>query len=263
LTQVSLPLNTVSWGLLVASSVALTGEAEKGQLPIFPGVDKVVDLVGKLCRRPRFDDDPAAGRWSRRTRRGLPMVCPSSPAQYAGLLGGLAARLSEAQPSRAPHCRVLPGGFLGLAERLTGGADGWRQENATQVARLLTNSFLEDLRRAWHWPWRPGGPRRMTYAVMQLDDIAAGNGGFGLLRLTNHVRSEVGLFDPLLVITAGERVPHDTDTQADQEYGENPNRAHMTVVDLQALTPPLPVPGRSGSRLTGRCHRHWESRCTW
>jgi hypothetical protein len=72
----------------------------------------------------------------------------------------------------------VPGGFLGFAERLTAGAGGWRQEDPDQVARLLTNAFLEDLRRAWRFPWRFAGPRRMTYAVLLLDDVAADNGGF-------------------------------------------------------------------------------------
>lgn len=104
------------------------------------------------------------------------------------------------QPNVAPK---VPGGFLGFAERLTDGPDGWRQEDPDQVARLLTNAFLEDLRRAWRYPWRVRGPRRMTYAVLLLDDVTEDNGGFTLLRLVNDVRNETGRFDPLLLVSAG------------------------------------------------------------
>jgi hypothetical protein len=111
---------------------------------------------------------------------------------------------------RQPHVTPeVPGGFLGFAERLTAGRDGWRQEDAAQVARLLTNAFLEDLRRAWRSPWRMGGPRRMAYVALLLDNVTADNGGYALLQLINDVRNEIGRFDPLLLISAGEQVPPD------------------------------------------------------
>ncbi len=333
------------------SSVALIGEGKSRRLPIFPGVDKVVELVDKLCRRPRFGDDPSdstLGWRGRRAQRGLPMICLVRPAQHAELLGGLAWRLTEANPRRVPHCQLrlhgdvsavgevqlireilahaaqalgssrnatggrirfrrfglldwlmsleldepdgarrstrlraglrerditqrfddaitsvdqavpvsgwlqwakrlirlippllfllrvtgrapligrqyrwflrqphltpeVPGGFLGFAERLTGDPDGWRQENAVQMTRLLTNAFLEDLRQAWRMPWRLGGPRRTTYTVLLLEDLTADNAGAALLRVINDVRNEVGLFDPLLVIAAGEHTPPDSE----------------------------------------------------
>ncbi|WP_236796123.1 hypothetical protein [Amycolatopsis sp. GM8] len=129
---------------------------------------------------------------------------------------------------RQPHLTPeVPGGFPGFAERLTGGADGWRQENAVQLTRLLTNAFLEDLRRAWRMPWRAGGPRRMTYAALLLDDVTADNGGATLLRLINHVRNEVGLFDPLLVVAAGEQAPLEG-TRREIFCAENADRAYAS-----------------------------------
>lgn len=38
--------------MLVSSSVELVGDHEAGQLPVFDGVENVVDIVGTLCRRP-------------------------------------------------------------------------------------------------------------------------------------------------------------------------------------------------------------------
>ena len=346
--------------------VVSSEERESGELPIFRGVANVVELVERLCRRPRFGDDPGFGdaadalaRRDRRTKRGLPLVCLIRPPRTDGLLGGLARRLDTARPNRVPHCHLLlpgdapdngetteprrkssrltgddvrqvreilahaadrlgssrnahggrirfrrfglldwlmsqdltdvdrarreselrtrlrqrdivqwfhdaitsvgndipvagwwkpvvalvrlvppllfmvkvtgrvplfgpqyrwflrqphlapkvPGGFLGFAERLTDGTDGWRQEDPDQLARLLTNAFLEDLRRAWRFPWRATGPRRMTYAVLLLDDVTADNGGHTLLQLINDVRNETGRFDPLLLISAGRTPP--------------------------------------------------------
>ncbi|WP_239394857.1 hypothetical protein [Frankia sp. CiP3] len=109
---------------------------------------------------------------------------------------------------RQPHLTPeVPGGFIGFAERLTAGSDGWHQEDPEQVARLLTNAFLEDLRRAWRFSWWRGRPRRMTYTILFLDNITPENGGYALLQLINSVRNEVGHFDPLLLISAGERLP--------------------------------------------------------
>jgi hypothetical protein len=350
-------------GVLV-STVVLSGDREAGDLPAFRGVLDVVQLLDRLCRRPRFGDVAGTpGRRERRAQAGLPLVCLIRSPQQDGLVGGLVRRLAEARPSRVPHCHVVlspvgdsargsneftvddvqkvreilayaatvlgssrnarggrirfrrfglldwlmsqdlershdarrqselrarlrrrdvvqrfddaitsagrdlpalsgwlrvfatllrlappvlfavrvtgrlplagelyrwflrqphvtpevPGGFLGFAERLTAGRDGWQHEDPIQVARLLTNAFLEDLRRAWRFPWRFGGPRRMTYAVLFLDDITAGNGGYALLQLINDVRNEIGRFDPLLVIGAGRRVPPDGSELTDDE----------------------------------------------
>jgi hypothetical protein len=341
--------------VLVSSSVVLDDDREAGDLTVFRGVFDVVDLVHRLCLRPKFGDlADSADSHRRRAQRGLPLLCLIRSPRHSGLLGGLAQRLTSARPSRVPHCLVrlrteerrhrgadefsdgsvqqvreilahaakrlgssrnakggrirfrrfglldwlmsedlkdvdvprrgselrsklrerdivqrfddaitsagkqtnltgwwrflaviirmlppllfavrltgrvplvgeqyrwflrqphvtpeVPGGFLGFAERLTADPDGWRQEDPTQVARLLTNAFLEDLRRAWRFPWRVGGPRRMTYVALLLDDITADNGGYAVLQLINDVRNEVGRFDPLLLISAGEQVPPD------------------------------------------------------
>ena len=108
------------------------------------------------------------------------------------------------QPNLNPE---LPGGFVGFAERLTAGQ--WdKKENPEQVARLLTNAFLEDLRRAYRWrPWKLSRRRRTTYVVVLLDNITRANGGYALLRLINDVRNAVGRFDPLLVVSASRKVP--------------------------------------------------------
>jgi hypothetical protein len=107
------------------------------------------------------------------------------------------------QPNLAPHD---PGTFIGFAERLT--KENYPQEDREQVMRLLVNAFLEDLRRAYgRWPWRLGGARRMTYAVVLLDGITRTNGGYRLLKLINDVRNETGAFDPLLVVSGSRKVP--------------------------------------------------------
>lgn len=99
-----------------------------------------------------------------------------------------------------------PGTFLGFAERLT--EEARQGENPEQLARLLVHSFFEDVRRAYgRLPWRLQGPRRMSYCVVLMDDITRRNRGYLLLRLINDVRNETGLFDPVVVITASEKVP--------------------------------------------------------
>lgn len=110
---------------------------------------------------------------------------------------------------RQPHLSPeVPGGFLGFAERLTKGE--WIKEDPEQVARFLTNAFLEDLRRAYRWrPWQLLRVRRTTYATLLLDNITRANGGYVLLKLINDVRNETGRFDPLLVISASRKVPPD------------------------------------------------------
>jgi ABC-type branched-subunit amino acid transport system substrate-binding protein len=109
------------------------------------------------------------------------------------------------QPHLAPE---MSGSFVRFAQRLTDGQ--WQKEAPEYVCRLLVNAFLEDLRRAYRlrpWQWRR---RRMTYPVLLLDDITTTNGGFSLLRLINDVRNQIGLFDPLLVVSASLEVPPDS-----------------------------------------------------
>lgn len=105
------------------------------------------------------------------------------------------------QPHLAPE---LSGSFVRFAERLV----AWRQEAPEYVARLLVNSFLEDLRREYRLrPWQLLRRRRMTYPMLLLDNIDADNGGHLLLRLINDVRNQLGSFDPLLVIATSATVP--------------------------------------------------------
>lgn len=108
------------------------------------------------------------------------------------------------QPHLAPE---MSGNFVRFARRLVDGE--WQNEAPEYVSRLLVNAFLEDLRRAYRlrpWQWRR---RRMTYPVLLLDNITRTNGGYTLLRLVNDVRNQVGLFDPLLVVSASQDVPPD------------------------------------------------------
>jgi hypothetical protein len=108
------------------------------------------------------------------------------------------------QPHLTPEETI---GFLGFAERLT--AQERHKENPEQLARFLTNAFLEDLRRAYRWaPWR-WRRYRTTYVTVLLDNVTGANGGYAVAQLINDVRNRVGRFDPLLVITASRKVPPD------------------------------------------------------
>jgi len=118
------------------------------------------------------------------------------------------------QPHLTPEETI---GFLGFAERLT--AREWDKENPEQLARFLTNAFLEDLRRAYRWlPWR-WRRYRTTYVTVLLDNITAVNGGYAVVQLINDVRNQVGRFDPLLVITASRKAPPD----AGKRYPDRPD----------------------------------------
>ena len=109
------------------------------------------------------------------------------------------------QPHLAPE---MSGSFVRFALRLTDGE--WQKESPEFVARLLVNAFLEDLRRDYLLrPWQIWRRRRMTYPVLLLDEVSTGNGGYRLLALINDVRNQVGLFDPLLVISASQAPPPD------------------------------------------------------
>jgi len=112
-------------------------------------------------------------------------------------------------PLRQPHLSPnIPGGFLGFAERLS--KTEYEKEDPEQLALLLTNAFLEDLRQTYRWRlWQLRRQRRPTYPVVLLDDINPGNGGYTLIRLINDVRNEMGMFDPLLLITASRALPPD------------------------------------------------------
>ncbi|WP_409185305.1 ABC transporter substrate-binding protein [Amycolatopsis sp. VS8301801F10] len=111
------------------------------------------------------------------------------------------------QPHLAPE---MSGSFVRFAMRLTHGE--WQNESPQYVARLLVNSFLEDLRREYRLrPWQFWRRRRMTYPVLLLDEVGPANGGYRLLELINEVRNQVGLFDPLLVVSASQGPPPDAE----------------------------------------------------
>lgn len=100
----------------------------------------------------------------------------------------------------------LSDSFLGFAVRLT--ASCRNDENEEQVAKLLVNAFLEDLRDAYRRPlWRPSGWRRTAYPVALLGPVAEGSAGARLLTLINDIRNETGLFDPLVVLACLETAP--------------------------------------------------------
>lgn len=101
---------------------------------------------------------------------------------------------------------VAPGNdsFFELALRLT--KHQWTGEKSEQVARLLVNAFLEDLRddfRGAGWINR----YHTTFPTVLLGRISRRNGGYTLLRMVAEVRNDLRIFDPLLLITTGNRVP--------------------------------------------------------
>jgi len=116
------------------------------------------------------------------------------------------------QPHLAPE---MSGSFPRFARRLTDGE--WQKEAPEYVSRLLVNAFLEDLRRAYRLrPWQFWRRRRMTYPVLMLDGVTTGNGGYRVLELINAVRNQIGLFDPLLVLSASEAAPPDATPRKDR-----------------------------------------------
>jgi hypothetical protein len=101
---------------------------------------------------------------------------------------------------------VAPGNdtFFELGLRLS--KDEWQGEKPGQVARLLVNAFLEDLRD----DFRGAGwihAYHTTFPVVLLSGISRRNGGYTLLRMVAEVRNDTRLFDPLLLVTVGNRVP--------------------------------------------------------
>ncbi len=115
---------------------------------------------------------------------------------------------------------VAPGNdnFFELALRLT--SPQWTDEKAEQVARLLVNAFLEDLRddfRGAGWIHR----YHSTFPIVMLGRISRRNGGYTLLRMVAEVRNDLRIFDPLLLITTGNRVPPLAETpEEDQSTDE-------------------------------------------
>ncbi|MEU4742179.1 hypothetical protein AB0G02_17190 [Actinosynnema sp. NPDC023658] len=140
-------------------------------------------------------------------------------AKLRGLVPGSEYRWLLRQPYLAPHD---PGTFIGFAERLTSAlVPGQRtepREDTGQLAKLLVNAFLEDVRRAYRrsW-WRIRSARRTVYPVVLLDGIRRDNGGYAVLKVINDVRNDTGAFDPLVIISGSAKVPPDAATTAERE----------------------------------------------
>ncbi|ROP41950.1 hypothetical protein [Saccharothrix texasensis] len=193
------------------------------------------DLRGRseedLIPREAFDSAAeAAPWWARVVLKLLPSFL--FRAKLRGLVPGREYRWLLRQPYLAPHD---PGTFLGFAERLTGTlAPGRRpapHEDTGQLAKLLVNAFLEDVRQGYRrTPWRVRSARRTVYPVVLLDGIRRDNGGYALLKLINDVRNDTGAFDPLIIISGSEKVPPDA-AAADERapaWVENAGRAYET-----------------------------------
>ncbi|MGM1058634.1 hypothetical protein [Saccharothrix sp. Mg75] len=140
-------------------------------------------------------------------------------AKLRGVVPGSEYRWLLRQPYLAPHD---PGTFIGFAERLTSGLVPGRsaepREDTGQLAKLLVNAFLEDVRRAYRRSlWRIRSARRTVYPVVLLDGIRRDNGGYALLKLINDVRNDTGAFDPLVIISGSEKVPPDAENAAERE----------------------------------------------
>ncbi|MEV1115451.1 hypothetical protein AB0I91_10310 [Actinosynnema sp. NPDC049800] len=140
-------------------------------------------------------------------------------AKLRGLVPGSEYRWLLRQPYLAPHD---PGTFIGFAERLTSalvpGESAEPREDTGQLAKLLVNAFLEDVRRAYRrsW-WRIRSARRTVYPVVLLDGIRRDNGGYAVLKIINDVRNDTGAFDPLVIISGSAKVPPDAETTAERE----------------------------------------------
>ena len=140
-------------------------------------------------------------------------------AKLRGLVPGSEYRWLLRQPYLAPHD---PGTFIGFAERLTSalvpGQSAEPREDTGQLAKLLVNAFLEDVRSAYRrsW-WRIRSARRTVYPVVLLDGIRRDNGGYALLKIINDVRNDTGAFDPLVIISGSAKVPPDAETTAERE----------------------------------------------
>ncbi|MEU4443230.1 hypothetical protein AB0K14_13315 [Actinosynnema sp. NPDC050801] len=139
-------------------------------------------------------------------------------AKLRGLVPGSEYRWLLRQPYLAPHD---PGTFIGFAERLTSalvpGQSAEPREDTGQLAKLLVNAFLEDVRHAYRrsW-WRIRSARRTVYPVVLLDGIRRDNGGYAVLKIINDVRNDTGAFDPLVIISGSAKVPPDAENTAER-----------------------------------------------
>ena len=117
------------------------------------------------------------------------------------LLGGIPFRWLLTQPHIVRDAQDRS--FLGVAERLTDRL--WHKEAPEQVARVLVDAFLADLR----YSFRPRWFRRYrtTYPIVMLKNVTRANGGYLLLRMVNEVRNTTGRDDPLVLWSESNLVP--------------------------------------------------------
>jgi ABC-type branched-subunit amino acid transport system substrate-binding protein len=173
------------------------------------------------------------------------------------------------QPHLAPE---MTSTFARFAGRLVNGE--WQKEAQEYVARLLVNAFLEDLRRTYRLrPWNLFRKRRMTYPVLLLDDITPANGGYDLLYLINEVRNQIGIFDPLLVISTSDTVPPDgTEPRPEERPRHSADEAFTAFIawqdellgDRRARRDntwylPLLVPGPPVAERAHRARNAWQA----
>ncbi|MET1075268.1 MAG: ABC transporter substrate-binding protein, partial [Umezawaea sp.] len=163
-----------------------------------------------LIPREALDTAAAAAPWWARV---VLKLAPSFwfRAKLGGLAPGGEYRWLLNQPYLAPHD---PGNVVGFAERLNStlvpGQGAESREDPDQLAALLVNAFLEDVRQTYQRSLRRVlSGRRTAYPVVMLDGIRRDNGGYRLLKMINDVRNDTGAFDPLVVISASEKVPPD------------------------------------------------------
>lgn len=184
------------------------------------------------------------------------------PNDLPGWLGALAivlpfvwfrARVSGRLPVLSGHYRwfirreslapPVSGGVTDVAAALTDGE--WQRDPHTTLL-FLVNSFIEDIRAAFH------GRQHTACAVLLLGNITRRNGGYQLLRAINDVRNLTELPDPLLVVSESLRVPPFAEeprgvpptAQAEQAYAawrarhENPRHSREAPAWYLPLTLP-------------------------
>lgn len=112
--------------------------------------------------------------------------------------------------------------FLGVAQRLTDGL--WQDEAPDQVAQVLVDAFLTDLRYAFRPRWFRR--YRTTYPIVMLRNVTRANGGYPLLRMVNEVRNTTGRDDPLVLWSESNLTP----PFATEPGGEPPDRQDPDLV---------------------------------
>jgi len=96
-------------GLARDGATRRDGTAGRDELPpavpnepvSFPGLDKVLEVLQELTRRPRFNEAPPPSPPGKRA--GIPMMCLVRSKEHRGALSKLAGFLRTARPKRIPH----------------------------------------------------------------------------------------------------------------------------------------------------------------